>query len=55
VPSSWNDTVTPRAAVDSPRVYSNGTLTHGCAVEIASPVVFAATNETGAVLKMSTV
>jgi hypothetical protein len=27
-------------------VYTNGTLTQRCAVEIASPVVFAATVET---------
>ena len=51
--SSWNDTVSPRAGVASPRVYSTGTLTHGWAVEMASPLVFAATLETGGELKMS--
>jgi hypothetical protein len=34
-------------------VYSTGTLTHVWAVEMASPLVFAATLETGGELKMS--
>ena len=48
--SSWKETVTPRAEVVSPRVYTSGTVTHGCAVEMASPAGLAATNELGGAL-----
>ena len=55
VPSSWNETDSERAGADSPRTYSNGTLTHGWALEIASPSVFGGMCELGGEAKMPTV
>src|SRR5262247_3479439 len=51
VGSIWKVTLIPRAGSASLRVKTIGTLTHGCAGEMHSPEVFAATSEPGAVAK----
>src|SRR6266571_5309884 len=53
--SSWNVTLIPRAGADSLRLNTIGTLTHGCAAVMQSPLGSAATVDPGDPAKMLSV